>query len=108
MHAYLFYRRKGCNTGIGFHPIYVNVNMKNGDMVNNWVDSLQASWAGVQVRCDAYMQIFRIFSGFFLFLIEKITLITVMNLMRKLFGIYYTALTLLTQVKIRIIFQEFA
>ena len=43
-------RRKQCNAGIGVHPMYVNVDMKNGDLANNWVDSLQAAWAGVQVR----------------------------------------------------------
>ncbi|ESO02141.1 hypothetical protein HELRODRAFT_106488 [Helobdella robusta] len=41
--------RKDCNYGSGFPPIYVNVNMNNGELVNNWVDSLQAAWSGVQV-----------------------------------------------------------
>ena len=46
----LCFRRKHCNRGVGGHPLYVNVNMWTGDTVNNWVDSLQAAWAGVQVR----------------------------------------------------------
>ena len=47
-----YYMRRGrgsCNNGTGFTPIYVNVNMKDGEMVNNWIDSLQAAWPGVQV-----------------------------------------------------------
>lgn len=31
------------------HPFYVNVNMKSGQVMNNWIDSLQASHAGVLV-----------------------------------------------------------
>ncbi|XP_013391623.1 ER degradation-enhancing alpha-mannosidase-like protein 1 [Lingula anatina] len=27
----------------------MNVNMKNGETLNNWVDSLSAAWAGIQV-----------------------------------------------------------
>ena len=30
-------------------PLYVNVDMDTGDKINNWIDSLQASFAGVQV-----------------------------------------------------------
>ncbi|XP_060066247.1 ER degradation-enhancing alpha-mannosidase-like protein 1 [Ylistrum balloti] len=47
-----FHMRRGrqrCNTGNGYPPIYVNVNMKTGITSNNWIDSLQAAWAGVQV-----------------------------------------------------------
>lgn len=47
-----FYMRRGrkhCNHGSGFPPIYVNVNMFSGDVLNNWVDSLQAAWPAVQV-----------------------------------------------------------
>jgi mannosidase alpha-like ER degradation enhancer 1 len=35
--------------GEGIHPFYVNVDMKSGQVLNNWIDSLQASHAGVQV-----------------------------------------------------------
>jgi len=41
--------RKECNSGTGVPPIYVNVNMWSGEPVNNWMDSLQAAWPGVQV-----------------------------------------------------------
>ncbi|XP_013412853.1 ER degradation-enhancing alpha-mannosidase-like protein 1 [Lingula anatina] len=41
--------RPNCNKGSGFHPLYMNVNMKNGETLNNWVDSLSAAWAGIQV-----------------------------------------------------------
>ncbi|KAK2171103.1 hypothetical protein NP493_1103g00040 [Ridgeia piscesae] len=47
-----FYLRRGrphCNKGTGYPPIYVNVDMINGEMTNNWIDSLQAAWPGVQV-----------------------------------------------------------
>ncbi|ELU08304.1 hypothetical protein CAPTEDRAFT_106603 [Capitella teleta] len=41
--------RKHCNSGSGFPPIYVNVNMRSGEVINNWIDALQAAWPGVQV-----------------------------------------------------------
>lgn len=47
-----FYLRKGrpiCNSGWGHPPLYVNVNMKSGKLLNNWIDALQASWPAVQV-----------------------------------------------------------
>ena len=46
---YLCRSRKECNSGTGVPPIYVNVNMWSGEPVNNWMDSLQAAWPGVQV-----------------------------------------------------------
>jgi mannosidase alpha-like ER degradation enhancer 1 len=42
--------RKSCNEGIGTHPMYVNVEMTNGETANNWIDSLQAAFPGLQVR----------------------------------------------------------
>jgi len=44
-----YFSRKECNSGTGVPPIYVNVNMWSGEPVNNWMDSLQAAWPGVQV-----------------------------------------------------------
>lgn len=41
--------RENCNTGQGDHPMYVNVDMDSGSMVNQWVDSLQAAFPAVQV-----------------------------------------------------------
>ena len=49
----LRYTRRGrlkCNEGEGFHPIYVNVDMRNGETANNWIDSLQAAFPGLQVN----------------------------------------------------------
>jgi ER degradation enhancer, mannosidase alpha-like 1 len=46
---YLRRGREKCSSGIGHHPVYVNVNMKTGQVFNNWVDSMQASYPGVQV-----------------------------------------------------------
>lgn len=46
------YMRKGrqfCNNGTGETPLYVNVHMANGETFNTWMDSLQASFTGVQV-----------------------------------------------------------
>lgn len=50
--AIKFHLRRGraqCNKGDGSVPIYVNVHMKSGDVVNYWMDSLQAAWSAVQV-----------------------------------------------------------
>jgi len=41
--------REFCNNGTGSVPLYVNVNMDNGEIVNTWIDALQASFSGVQV-----------------------------------------------------------
>lgn len=38
-----------CNQGDGEHPIYVNVDMNSGATSTTWIDSLQASFAGLQV-----------------------------------------------------------
>ncbi|XP_045132325.1 ER degradation-enhancing alpha-mannosidase-like protein 1 isoform X3 [Portunus trituberculatus] len=46
------YMRRGrpdCNSGVGDHPLYVNVDMKNGGTHTTWIDSLQAAFAGIQV-----------------------------------------------------------
>lgn len=48
------YMRKGrplCNEGCGEHPVYVNVNMQDGStsVDSLWIDSLQASFSGIQV-----------------------------------------------------------
>ncbi|KAG7157929.1 ER degradation-enhancing alpha-mannosidase-like protein 1-like [Homarus americanus] len=46
------YMRRGrphCNSGSGDHPLYVNVDMKNGGTQTTWIDSLQAAFAGIQV-----------------------------------------------------------
>ncbi len=42
--------RPECNRGSGLHPLYVNVEMDSGDTATSWVDSLQASFSGVQVN----------------------------------------------------------
>ena len=38
--------RVQCNNGLGPHPFYVNVDLKNGHVFNNWIDSLQAAFPG--------------------------------------------------------------
>ena len=41
--------RKGrdqCNEGSGPHPLYINVDINNGNIANNWIDSLQAAFPG--------------------------------------------------------------
>ena len=48
-HHMFVFRRKFCTSGSGFPPIYVNVHMKTGEILNNWIDALQAAWAGLQV-----------------------------------------------------------
>ncbi|KAK7916540.1 hypothetical protein WMY93_012301 [Mugilogobius chulae] len=41
--------RESCNEGEGDPPLYVNVNMFNGEIMNTWIDSLQAFFPGLQV-----------------------------------------------------------
>ncbi|KAM9799998.1 ER degradation-enhancing alpha-mannosidase-like protein 1 [Syngnathus typhle] len=41
--------RESCNEGEGDPPIYVNVNMMSGEIMNTWIDSLQAFFPGLQV-----------------------------------------------------------
>ncbi|XP_051996868.1 ER degradation-enhancing alpha-mannosidase-like protein 1 isoform X1 [Xyrauchen texanus] len=41
--------REACNEGEGDPPLYVNVNMLNGQIMNTWIDSLQAFFPGLQV-----------------------------------------------------------
>uniref|UniRef100_A0A8D9EQC7 alpha-1,2-Mannosidase n=6 Tax=Cacopsylla melanoneura TaxID=428564 RepID=A0A8D9EQC7_9HEMI len=46
------YMRRGraqCNHGEGGHPLFVNVDMSTGELYSTWIDSLQASFAGIQV-----------------------------------------------------------
>lgn len=44
------FRREACNEGEGDPPLYVNVNMMSGEIMNTWIDSLQAFFPGLQVR----------------------------------------------------------
>ncbi|NWW40825.1 EDEM1 protein, partial [Panurus biarmicus] len=41
--------REACNEGEGDPPLYVNVNMYTGQLMNTWIDSLQAFFPGLQV-----------------------------------------------------------
>ncbi|XP_078728511.1 ER degradation-enhancing alpha-mannosidase-like protein 1 [Lampetra fluviatilis] len=41
--------RRECNSGHGEPPLYVNVNMCSGRIINTWIDSLQAFFPGLQV-----------------------------------------------------------
>ncbi|CAL8353809.1 ER degradation-enhancing alpha-mannosidase-like protein 1 [Gadus morhua] len=41
--------RESCNEGEGDPPLYVNVNMFSGQIMNTWIDSLQAFFPGLQV-----------------------------------------------------------
>eukprot|EP00066_Takifugu_rubripes_P022985 XP_011612251.1 PREDICTED: ER degradation-enhancing alpha-mannosidase-like protein 1 isoform X3 [Takifugu rubripes] len=41
--------RESCNAGQGDPPLYVNVNMCSGEIINTWIDSLQAFFPGLQV-----------------------------------------------------------
>lgn len=45
-----FSRRESCNEGEGDPPLYVNVNMCSGEIMNTWIDSLQAFFPGLQVK----------------------------------------------------------
>lgn len=50
-HSVLFLsRRAHCNQGSGDHPLYVNVDMMSGALHTSWIDSLQAAFAGIQVK----------------------------------------------------------
>nr|CAB3240820.1 ER degradation-enhancing alpha-mannosidase-like protein 1 [Phallusia mammillata] len=41
--------RTHCNSGMGDPPIYVNVDLSSGNIINTWVDSLQAFLPGLLV-----------------------------------------------------------
>uniref|UniRef100_A0A0N5AVG2 alpha-1,2-Mannosidase n=1 Tax=Syphacia muris TaxID=451379 RepID=A0A0N5AVG2_9BILA len=41
--------RDNCVFGTGEPPVYVNVDMRDGSIVNTWIDALQASFAALQV-----------------------------------------------------------
>lgn len=45
-----FGSREACNEGEGDPPLYVNVNMYTGQLMNTWIDSLQAFFPGLQVK----------------------------------------------------------
>lgn len=45
--------REACNEGEGDPPLYVNVNMYTGQLMNTWIDSLQAFFPGLQVSFPA-------------------------------------------------------
>lgn len=45
-----FGSREACNEGEGDPPLYVNVNMFTGQLMNTWIDSLQAFFPGLQVK----------------------------------------------------------
>lgn len=47
---FFLHRRESCNEGEGDPPLYVNVNMFSGEIMNTWIDSLQAFFPGLQVR----------------------------------------------------------
>lgn len=47
--AVLALSREACNEGEGDPPLYVNVNMFSGQLMNTWIDSLQAFFPGLQV-----------------------------------------------------------
>eukprot|EP00094_Tigriopus_californicus_P014109 TCALIF_13665-PA protein Name:"Similar to Edem1 ER degradation-enhancing alpha-mannosidase-like protein 1 (Mus musculus)" AED:0.18 eAED:0.18 QI:83/0.66/1/1/1/1/4/54/466 len=46
--------RNQCNNGVGYHPMYVNVDMRNGDTINDWIDSLQAAFPGLQATKNPF------------------------------------------------------
>ena len=47
--ALWIHSREACNEGEGDPPLYVNVNMFSGQLMNTWIDSLQAFFPGLQV-----------------------------------------------------------
>uniref|UniRef100_A0A0K0FH31 alpha-1,2-Mannosidase n=1 Tax=Strongyloides venezuelensis TaxID=75913 RepID=A0A0K0FH31_STRVS len=47
--TYLRKGRERCFIGAGEAPMFVNVDMRDGSVINTWVDALQASYAGVLV-----------------------------------------------------------
>ncbi|XP_061730614.1 ER degradation-enhancing alpha-mannosidase-like protein 1 [Nerophis ophidion] len=49
IHNHLRRGRESCNEGEGDPPMYVNVNMMSGEIMNTWIDSLQAFFPGLQV-----------------------------------------------------------
>uniref|UniRef100_A0A8C6SZY9 alpha-1,2-Mannosidase n=1 Tax=Neogobius melanostomus TaxID=47308 RepID=A0A8C6SZY9_9GOBI len=46
--------RESCNEGEGDPPLYVNVNMFSGEIMNTWIDSLQAFFPGLQATKNPF------------------------------------------------------
>uniref|UniRef100_A0A3B3QXE3 alpha-1,2-Mannosidase n=1 Tax=Paramormyrops kingsleyae TaxID=1676925 RepID=A0A3B3QXE3_9TELE len=46
--------REACNEGEGDPPLYVNVNMFSGQIMNTWIDSLQAFFPGLQATKNPF------------------------------------------------------
>uniref|UniRef100_A0A8C5BS39 alpha-1,2-Mannosidase n=1 Tax=Gadus morhua TaxID=8049 RepID=A0A8C5BS39_GADMO len=46
--------RESCNEGEGDPPLYVNVNMFSGQIMNTWIDSLQAFFPGLQATKNPF------------------------------------------------------
>uniref|UniRef100_A0A3B3CYQ7 alpha-1,2-Mannosidase n=1 Tax=Oryzias melastigma TaxID=30732 RepID=A0A3B3CYQ7_ORYME len=46
--------RDSCNEGEGDPPLYVNVNMYSGEIMNTWIDSLQAFFPGLQATKNPF------------------------------------------------------
>ncbi|KAM7062988.1 ER degradation-enhancing alpha-mannosidase-like protein 1 isoform 2-T2 [Molossus nigricans] len=51
---YLRRGREACNEGEGDPPLYVNVDMFSGRLVNTWIDSLQAFFPGLQATKNPF------------------------------------------------------
>uniref|UniRef100_A0A452I9Y4 alpha-1,2-Mannosidase n=1 Tax=Gopherus agassizii TaxID=38772 RepID=A0A452I9Y4_9SAUR len=51
---YLRRGREACNEGEGDPPLYVNVNMFSGQLMNTWIDSLQAFFPGLQATKNPF------------------------------------------------------
>uniref|UniRef100_A0A8D0CIU1 alpha-1,2-Mannosidase n=1 Tax=Scleropages formosus TaxID=113540 RepID=A0A8D0CIU1_SCLFO len=54
IHNHLRRGREACNEGEGDPPLYVNVNMFNGQIMNTWIDSLQAFFPGLQATKNPF------------------------------------------------------
>lgn len=52
-----------CNDGVGEHPIYDNVDMKNGATSTTWIDALQVNYSSISERNEDEKLLIVLFIG---------------------------------------------
>ncbi len=93
--------------GVGSHPLYVNVEMENGNTATNWIDSLQAAFPGT-ARYYREQQLLRFVkqgceSGF-VFLGRWIRIRIIMNIWIRI--IVNSWIRILTRIRNKVKFHE--
>ena len=69
------FRAKSCMNVTNVPAFYANVHMDTGDTANTWIDSLQASFSGVQVKmlfCPTKVKLYKVIFEWKIWLIPEI------------------------------------